>query len=219
MKKSFRSTVIMLCAMVLCLMVCTSGALAAQKTVSIDVEIKLEGTPLPSPAETYTVLMRADDASFPMPSGSSTGYYELKITGAGTAKFPVTTYDKVGVYTYTIQQVVGANAQCTYDQRIYDLTVTITNKLPNYDGFDAYVAFNEKSATEKPDKAEFINKYPIVTPTPTTPPSSGDGTITATGVTDSWPYYLAGAAVLVIIAFVMIMIMRRKEDETDGEKN
>lgn len=216
MKKSFRSTAMMLCAMVLCLMVCTSGALAAQKTVSVDVEIKLEGT-LPSPAETYTVLMRADDASFPMPSGSATGYYELKITGAGAAKFPVTTYDRVGIYTYTIQQVVGANAKCTYDQRIYELTVYITNA--NDGGFDAHVVFNEKSATEKPDKAAFINKYPVVTPTPTTAPSSGGGTITATGVTDSWPYYLAGAAVLVIIAFAMIMIMRRKEDETDGEKN
>ena len=80
----------------MCSMTMVLPAYAAELPgVSVPVTISLSGT-LPNPAEEYTVVLKADDAEYPMPDGSVDGAYSLTITGEDTENFPTITYDRVG---------------------------------------------------------------------------------------------------------------------------
>ena len=138
--------------------------------VSVPVTISLSGT-LPYPAEDFTVVLKADDADYPMPNGTVNGVYSMTITGEGTENFPTITYSRVGVYTYTVYQVAGTNRKCTYDDTVYTLVVTITNK-EDYSGLEATAVLYPDSDGEKLPGAEFENKYKVEPPSDT--PKTGD---------------------------------------------
>lgn len=138
--------------------------------VSVPVTISLSGT-LPYPAEDYTVVLKADDSAYPMPEGSVDGAYSLTITGENTENFPTITYDRVGIYTYTVYQVAGTNQKCTYDDTVYSLTVTISNK-EDYSGLEATAVLYPDSDGDKLPAAEFANKYKVDPPSDT--PKTGD---------------------------------------------
>ena len=142
--------------------------------VSVPVTISLSGT-LPYPAEDYVVVLKADDSAYPMPEGSVDGAYSLTITGEDTENFPTITYDRVGIYTYTVYQVAGINQKCTYDDTVYTLMVTISNK-EDYSGLEATAVLYPDSEGDKLPGAEFDNEYETVKPTPTDPdaPKTGD---------------------------------------------
>ncbi|MDO5123130.1 MAG: FctA domain-containing protein [Eubacteriales bacterium] len=124
------------------------------------VEIKLEGA-APSPDEEYKIVMQADDALFnPMPLGSTKDGYPLTIKGSGTVKVPALTYEKPGVYTYTISQVQGSNSQCTYDDTVYTMKVYITNRQDGK-GLESEIVLSVSGMDGKPDKIKFVNKYPL----------------------------------------------------------
>lgn len=138
--------------------------------VSVPVTISLSGT-LPHPAEDYTVVLKADDGAYPMPDGTVDETYTMTITGEDTKNFPAITYDRVGIYTYTIYQAAGTNKKCTYDDTVYALTVTITNKA-DYSGLEATAVLYPDSDGEKLPGAEFENKYKVDPPSET--PKTGD---------------------------------------------
>lgn len=138
--------------------------------VSVPVTISLSGT-LPYPAEDFTVVLKADDADYPMPEGTVNGAYTMTITGEDTENFPAITYDRVGVYTYTVYQVAGTNKKCTYDDTVYALTVTISNK-EGFSGLEATAVLYPDSEGEKLPGAEFENKYKVEPPSDT--PKTGD---------------------------------------------
>ena len=138
--------------------------------VSVPVTISLSGT-LPYPAEDYMVVLKADDSAYPMPEGSVDGAYSLTITGEDTENFPTITYDRVGIYTYTVYQVAGTNQKCTYDDTVYSLTVTISNK-EDYSGLEATAVLYPDSGGDKLPGAEFANKYKVDPPSDT--PKTGD---------------------------------------------
>ena len=160
---------------VMCMMTMTVPAFAAENPgVSIPVTVSLSGT-LPKPAEDFTIKLRADNASYPMPEGSVGDIYTMTITGADTKNFPTITYNRVGVYTYTIYQVAGNNKKCTYDDTVYALTVYITN-AEDGSGLEATAVLYPDSEGNKLPGAEFDNEYETVKPTPTDPdtPRTGD---------------------------------------------
>lgn len=128
-----------------------ASAASATPTVEIPVSIELTGT-LPTPAEKFTIEMKADDASFPLPSGAS-GVYTTEITGAGSTKLQIT-YTRVGIYTYTIRQLPGTNEDCYQDATEYTVTVYVTNAEGG--GLDTTVAIYEK------DKDDAIKQHEIV---------------------------------------------------------
>ena len=138
--------------------------------VSVPVTISLSGT-LPYPAEDFTVVLKADDADYPMPNGTVNGVYSMTITGEGTENFPTITYSRVGVYTYTVYQVAGTNRKCTYDDTVYTLVVTITNK-EDYSDLEATAVLCPDSDGEKLPGAELENKYKVEPPSDT--PKTGD---------------------------------------------
>ncbi len=145
-------------------------ALAAENpTVSVPVSVTLENAPEVS--EDYTVVLKADDASYPMPEGSSDGELKTVINGEASVNLPSITYNHVGIYTYTIFEEVGTNEKCTYDSTVYTLTVYITNEEDG-SGLEATAVLYPETQGDKLACAEFKNVYePEPTPEPTNTPS------------------------------------------------
>lgn len=155
----------------MCILNVTISAFAEENPgVSIPVTVSLSGT-LPKPAEDFTVNLRADDASYPMPEGAEGDVYTMTITGEDTKNFPVISYDRVGVYTYTIYQTAGSNKKCTYDDTEYLLTIYITN-AEDGSGLEAAAVLYPDSEGDKLPGAEFKNEYETVTVKPETPDTS-----------------------------------------------
>lgn len=205
MKLNFRSCLMVLLALTLCLTT-TASALAEQPSVTVGVTVTLEGT-LPDPAEVFTIQLKSADAANPMPENAVDGVSETKITGAGSAKLPEIAFERVGIYEYTIRQLPGAVADCAYDDSVYRLTVYVVN-AENGNGLEATAVLYQNNEGDKLSAATFHNVYVTVTPEPTEKP----GDVTNTGVNDHWPLYLAGAAVLLIISGVLLSVLRRKDD-------
>lgn len=158
---------------VMCMMSMSIPAFAAENPgVSIPVTVSLSGT-LPKPAEDFTIKLRADNASYPMPEGAVGDVYTMTITGADTKNLPTITYNRVGIYTYTIYQVAGNNSKCTYDDTVYALTIYITN-AEDGSGLEATAVLYPDSKGDKLPSAEFKNVYETEKPTTTDTPKTGD---------------------------------------------
>lgn len=152
--------------MVMCSTAMVVRAYAAeQPEISVPITISLQGT-LPYPTENYTVALKADNVDYPMPEDASDGTYFLTITGEDTENFPTITYERVGIYTYSVYQVAGTNQQCTYDDTVYSLIVTISNKA-DYSGLEATAILYPEPNGNKSSGAEFTNKYKVDLPADT----------------------------------------------------
>lgn len=179
-------------------------ALAVQTPVQVDQEvvITLSGS-LPSPRETFTVVMEALDDKNPMPGGQVGGTYEIEIKGekkkGNSGWFPTITFDHVGVYKYRIWQEPGNHPRGRYDDTVYTMTVQVTNSA-DYQSFEVVVFFNDNEGGPKPDNNLFHNSY-----------KAPKGTVTPTGVADDWPYYLAASAALMVISLFLMTKLRRRE--------
>lgn len=173
--------------------------------VSVPVTISLSGT-LPKPEEDFTIKLRADNASYPMPEGSVGDIYTMTITGADTKNFPTITYNRVGVYTYTIYQVAGNNKKCTYDDTVYALTVYITN-AEDGSGLEATAVLYPDSEGNKLPGAEFDNEYETVKPAPTDPdtPKTGD---------ESTPVLYA-VLIAVSLGVIVCLFLTRKSQKAE----
>ncbi len=144
-------------------------------TVTLPGSIRLTGD-VPAREETYTVVLTAADDA-PMPAGAKDGVYELEVDGEASFGFAII-YDKVGVYKYTIEQIEGDNSRCTYDDTVYYVTVSITNKEDGT-GLESTVVMREADDVneKKQDAADFVNRYrdpwiPIIPPPETEPPET-----------------------------------------------
>lgn len=187
---------------VMCSMTMVLPAYAAELPgVSVPVTLSLSGS-LPYPAEDYTVVLKADDAAYPMPEGSVDGAYSLTITGEDTENFPTITYDRVGIYTYTVYQVAGANQKCTYDDTVYSLTVTISNK-EDYSGLEATAVLYPDSDGDKLPGAEFANKYKVDPPSDM--PKTGD---------ESSPLLYA-VLIVVSMGVIVTLFLTRKSKKSE----
>ena len=187
---------------VMCSVTMALPAYAAElPEVSVPVTISLSGT-LPRPAEDYTVVLKADDAAYPMPEGTVDGTYTMTITGEYTKNFPSVTYDRVGVYTYTVYQVAGTNKKCTYDDTVYALKVTITNKA-DYSGLEATAVLYPDTDGEKLTGAEFANKYKVDPPSDT--PKTGD---------ESSPMLYA-VLIVVSMGVIVTLFLTRKSKKSE----
>lgn len=198
-------------AVILCVLLCLTAlpasVMAAEKNVQVElpVSVRLEGD-VPSTAETYTIILKAvDDA--PMPSESV-----LKITGAGTAKFPAISYSVPGVYCYTVSQNVGGHERGHYDTTVYYVRVTVTNAENG--GLDAAVAVHTDAQMQSAKQdVSFRNTYDKAPSSSSGSSSSGTtakttGTLIQTGQIN-WPVPVLAAAGLVLILAGLIS-MRKK---------
>ena len=187
---------------VMCSMTMVLPAYAAElPAVSVPVTISLSGT-LPYPAEKFKVVLKADKAEYPMPKGTVNGACSMTITGADQENFPVITYDQVGVYTYTIYQVAGSNKKCKYDDTVYSLIVTVSNKA-DYSGLEVTAVITPDSEGEKMPGAEFQNKYKVEPPSDS--PKTGD---------ESTPLLYA-VLILVSLGIIVGLFLTRKRNKSE----
>lgn len=208
MKPRFTRILLALTAVLLCLSAWTAALAEDDLTVRLDVQVTQEGT-LPDPAEAMTVRMTAGGRKNPMPDGQVGGSFDLTVTGADAVSFPAMAFTRLGVYTYTIEQLPGNDPDCAYDTRVYQLTVSIINAQKGK-GLDMEVALREQGKDEKIGAVLFHNVYKTIDPTPA--PTKKPGDITATGVNDPWPFYFGGCAALLVIAALAIHALRRREE-------
>lgn len=124
--------------------------------LSLPVTISLSGI-LPETTEDFTIALRADKPSYPMPEESAGDVCMVTINGAGTKKMPSIVYDTTGIYTYTIYQLAGENEECTYDDTVYTLTVRITHSENGK--LESTVVLHPNSADKKRADTIFQNKY------------------------------------------------------------
>ena len=98
---------------------------------------------------------------------------------------------------YKRQIPKNINPNLTYDRRTYDVTVSVFN---GENGIETAVAMRLNGSEAKTDLALFVNKY-----------SSKPGTLTPTGVSQNWPWLVAGCAALLIAAAFVFRSLRKKE--------
>lgn len=150
----------------------------------LQVSIELSGTP-PTEDEDYTIEFKADNSDYPMPEGSVDRSFKMTITGEGKKPIPEIEYSSVGEYTYKINQLPGENELATYDDRVYDVVVFVTN-AENGKGFDTTFNVYLEGVGQEEDKKQhevvFENYYkekdstPVIKPKPTpTPPKTTPG--------------------------------------------
>lgn len=158
MKKAITQIGAILMSALLCCVVMPQTAFAAGTAeIIIPVDVSISGS-APTTPETYTIEIKADSDSFPLPTGAIDGAYSLSVTGAGKANFPAISYSKVGVYSYTISQKSGTNLKGHYDSTAYKLTVYVTNNEIG-SGLEATAVMHISGTADKPVLARFTNSY------------------------------------------------------------
>ena len=129
-------------------------------TVSIPVEVQVKGDTAPSGVAFQVVITPVDSAN-PMPEQTT-----VTIKDTGKASFGPISYTVPGDYQYTIHQEKGKQANFTYDQTSYTVTVRVVN---GKDGkLQAEIWAVKANETDKVDTIRFENTYAKPN-TPTTP--------------------------------------------------
>ena len=121
-------------------------------SVSIPVEVKVTGSRIPADIP-YRFEMKAITPEAPMPQSE-----ELVVINGGKSEFGPMVYTETGDYQYQIYQNSEPRDRFTYDERIYRVTVRITNGENGE--LEAQVwASDEDAGDEKTDSIVFTNNY------------------------------------------------------------
>lgn len=121
-------------------------------SVSIPVEVKVTGSRIPADIP-YRLLMKAITPEAPMPQSE-----ELFLVNGGQSEFEPMVYTQTGDYQYEIYQNSEPRDRFTYDERIYRVTVRITNG-ENGELESQVWATDEASEEEKTESIVFTNNY------------------------------------------------------------
>jgi len=105
----------------------------------------------------FSFVLKAVDGA-PMPGAAVDGKITAKNDAQGNITFPEITYDTIGVYKYTLEEVLGTDGEggVTYDKSVYDVTVTVTDEAT---GELIAVAKSVKRGETQASDAVFFNKY------------------------------------------------------------
>lgn len=196
MQKTLKALMLMMMCFVL---IAPANIFAAEKpSVQLGVDVVLKGE-LPEPEESYTIFMQDEAGEI----------QNITIEGEGHGKLPLLSFDKVGVYTYTIWQEAGENETCTYDDSIYQVKISVTNEEDG-DGLETAVAVYRNQETEKSGEIQFTNKYmpddiPVIEePDNSARDQEGDGPYT--GDMQNLVLYLT----LLTTTALMLIVLRKK---------
>lgn len=158
MKRKYLRTLAMLLIfpLVFIMLVPTISA-SSLPSLKLPVTVKLSGRP-PTEDEDYTIVLKADNPEYPMPEGSVDESYNMTIQGEGSKELPEINFSSVGVYTYTISQLAGVNELASYDDKVYNLVVFVTN-AKNGSGLEITVNLYLLGEKEKQYELLFLNNY------------------------------------------------------------
>lgn len=137
-------------------------AAAVPVTAEIPVQISMAGE-VPDSETFYDVVLTAASASNPMPSDSSDGSCRRTVPGNGMLNF-VIQYDRPGVYSYQVAQLPGTDSMCTYDDAVYNVTVSVLSRPDAY-VLDAVVKAERLGFDGEKSSIVFTNVYSEPDPT------------------------------------------------------
>ncbi len=80
---------------------------------------------------------------------------QTKTVKDGKFAFDALTFDKVGTYVYTVSEVKGEAEGVTYDQTVYTVTLTVTDRLDGTLAIAEVITVDGKAA----DAVAFVNAY------------------------------------------------------------
>lgn len=93
--------------------------------VSIDPPVQKVVNGSSAVAEIFIFRFAADSTAAPMPNGSTGGVKDFSRVGPGQAEAGIVTFTEPGTYRYTISEVNGGLAHCTYDKTVYTMMVNV----------------------------------------------------------------------------------------------
>ncbi|WP_373711122.1 Spy0128 family protein [Jeotgalibaca porci] len=156
-RKYLRTLAMLLIFPILFMLLVPTVSASSLPGLRLPVTVKLSGGP-PTEDEDYTIVLKADNPEYPMPEGSLDGSYTMTIKGEGSKELPEINFSSVGVYTYTISQLAGVNELASYDDKVYNLVVFVTN-AKNGSGLEITVNLYLLGEKEKQDELLFLNNY------------------------------------------------------------
>lgn len=192
----------------LCFSICNAFvASAASVSFSLPVSIELEGD-LPVREEQFQVKLVPEDPDYPMPED---GKDVITIHGDAMDSFADICYSHPGIYYYKIYQIKGAS-DCKYDQREYQLTVTVLNSSTGEE-LEISAALYENSGVGKIQDPVFYNEYPVEAESEVISEVTSDSTDSVkTGVEDYRAFYLLMMSLsFIAICKTFLNLKRRKE--------
>jgi len=153
----------------------------------------------PGKNDVFTFVLKADNASYPMPSGSADGIKKIQIAGSGTSEFGTWSYTEAGTYGYTVYEENSSLSGYTYDANVY----TITDVAKDENGqlrLNRTIKVGQQSATE----FAFVNSY------------SNPGThgIVKTGDTGNPGIWLLVLLVSVCAVILLILLAKHNSKRT-----
>lgn len=188
----------------LALTLCLGITARADGGVRADIPVTVTLSGDVSQAEVYTVELTANDAASPMPDGAVEGVYALTLKAEETGHILVD-FQKPGVYTYTVRQRCGNRPECCYDDRVYCVTVWVTNDDDG--GLAAGVTACIDQQTEKQSAVAFDNAYEVIE---TQAPAAAEITTPKTG--DSSHNILWATLMTLSLAGAVVMLCRGKRE-------
>ena len=121
----------------------------------VDPPVKKTVYGTPNKDTSFKFKLTARDASYPMPTGSINGVKTIQITGSSKSEFGVWSYNKEGVYYYTVSEENGGESGYTYDKTVYSITDTVRDD--NGQLVLSRVVTNDTNS--QVTSLDFINKY------------------------------------------------------------
>lgn len=167
MMKFVKRFALVLCLLSLCLGLMGVSAFAAYDpiTANVPVKISLSGF-LPETPDTFKIEVSPAEDTFPMPEGTVGGVFTMEMTAESAeaseiaASFDIT-YDKHGIYTYSVTQSALGNENCYQDERSYTLVAQVINNS-DYSGFELIIIAYVDTPAEK-GEILFENRYAMPT--------------------------------------------------------
>ena len=180
-------------------------------TVSVPVEVTLEGES--APKENFTVVMEAAAENTPMPEAA-----EQNVENSGKVQFGPVTYTAPGDYQYIVSQKAGNTENFTYDDTVYTVTVRVVNDGAG--GLTAEIWAIVDGEQNKTDRIVFNNRYeaPAAPEKPAEPakPAEPSKDNVQTGDTLNLTLLIAViAAATVVIGITAAWKIRKKTSEIE----
>ena len=191
---------------------CITPVFAATNTINISGVHEVEGTSLHNGS--FTFVLTAMDKENPMPEGSSNGVKKISVGPNDSFSFGEISFDKEGIYDYTVSRELMKSKDITYDKSIYHIEVSVfsdgtvasvmtkdgsAGKVADIKYSDKYV--NDTSSDKDRDTYKDKDKQKTETTTQRTGYKTGD----------FLPYVLGVVFLVLVIAAIIVYRKRKKQ--------
>lgn len=143
---------LLLCLLAVTMMIPCQAFADYSCTVSVPVEVKVEGSDAPSGNE-YRIILEAADQNAPLPEVT-----EVVITDSGKSAFGSITFTKPEDYHYRVYQTAQNREHFTNDTTVYNMTVRVVNDEKT-GGLRAEIWATKGEETDKVYELLFTNQY------------------------------------------------------------